>query len=153
MKSSRWNSYKLKFEYFKLYEMNGYNIRTHTRLMQWLSGEIHLGVVGGRNIMDADYVHKCIWAWIRQHGVPSSIISGGASGVDTIAEEWALRYGFSAQICRPKKQERQFLLKRNLQIAAACTHLLAIPSKGSRGTWHTAKHTSKLGKPVSVITA
>ncbi len=80
------------------------------------------------------------------------IISGGASGVDTFAQQFAKTKGCTMIIHYPDYNislpDRYFI--RNKQIAEECDVLVAFDkgsSKGS-GTLNTINHARKLGKKV-----
>lgn len=87
----------------------------------------------------------------------TSLITGGASGIDTQAEKCAKKLNIPCQIIRPdySRYHRNAPLKRNLQIIEKCDALLVIwnGSPASRGTVYTASHALKSGKPVFVILA
>lgn len=83
-----------------------------------------------------------------------TIVSGGAFGIDAIAEtvwRWELQGSFR-RIC-PEYAKYPYKiapLKRNEAIAQACDELHAWPSPHSRGTWHCAKYAASIGKPVFI---
>lgn len=83
---------------------------------------------------------------------PDVVVSGGAEGVDTLAERLAMQYGFSTHICLPAKPqwEPHGYKERNLRIVRNCTHLLSIRCSQSRtyGSGWTADRAEELGKLV-----
>ena len=87
----------------------------------------------------------------------SSIITGGARGIDKQAEYCAENLNISCQIVRPDyaKYQKGAPLKRNQQIIEQCDALLVIwnGNTESRGTIFTALHALKSGKPVFVVIA
>ena len=104
-------------------------------------------IVGSRSIKDYD---------ITPH-IPDDtelIISGGANGVDALAESYADKHRISKLILRPqyKLYHRGAPLKRNDKMVELCDKVLVIWDGVSRGTKHTIDHANKLGKPVEVIT-
>lgn len=108
-----------------------------------------LAIVGSRGIKHAD-----IEAILRQHNLqPSTVISGGAVGVDTLAEQWARNNGVKVEIFKPdyKKHLRGAPIRRNELMARECDMLLAIWDGKSKGTTHIMNYTRKLGKPVFVF--
>ena len=84
----------------------------------------------------------------------SVIISGGARGVDTLAEEYADKRKISKIILQPDydKYGRAAPLKRNEEMVKLCDMVLVIWDGVSRGSQYTVKYARKLGKPVKVIT-
>ena len=87
----------------------------------------------------------------------SSIITGGARGIDQQAQTCAERLNIPCQVIRPdySKYHRGAPLKRNLQIIEESDALLVIwnGEPNSRGTIYTAIHALKAGKRVFVILA
>lgn len=94
--------------------------------------------------------------WFR----PAVVISGGAEGVDEMAEQIAWLHGYREGdgamkpliIHRPKNRRWQpeGFKERNLRIAEDCTHLLAIRCKRATtyGSGWTADRAEELGKTV-----
>ena len=83
-----------------------------------------------------------------------TIISGGASGVDRLAEEYADLHHLSKCVLRPRYDQygRAAPLKRNEQMVEMADAVLIIWDGRSRGTLHTLKHTKKRNKPLTLIT-
>ena len=83
----------------------------------------------------------------------TEIITGGAKGVDTAAEEYAKAHKIPVTVFTPDyaRYRRGAPLKRNEQIAQACELLLAFWDGKSRGTAHTIAQCRKRGKPVTII--
>ncbi|MBP3308016.1 MAG: hypothetical protein J6L90_01100 [Clostridia bacterium] len=81
------------------------------------------------------------------------IISGGASGIDTLAELYADRRKLSKLILRPKynRYGRLAPLKRNEQMVELCDVALIIWDGYSRGTKYTLDYAKKAGKRVILI--
>lgn len=71
----------------------------------------------------------------------TTVISGGAKGVDLLAIEVAQGLGFKTKIYHPKKQSWNFYKVRNLQIAKDCDelHCLSIPVRKVRCYHHEEK--------------
>lgn len=92
---------------------------------------------------------------------PEVVISGGAKGVDKIAELAALELGYTERaetlvVCRPRV--RRFdgpggYRERDAAIAGTCTHLLRLACKRSTtyGSGWTADEAQRLGKLVRRI--
>lgn len=81
------------------------------------------------------------------------IISGGAGGVDTLAESYADKHRISKLILRPQYNiyRRAAPLKRNEQMVELCDAVLIFWDGISRGTKHTIDYADKKGKPITVI--
>ena len=114
---------------------------------------IRLGVVGGRDVEDPAWVWEQIETWIEELGEDriETIISGGATGVDTAAADWARAHGLEPVVHRPKKRNRKEFLARNTLIVQDCTHLLALPSKQSRGTYDTIRKARNARKKIRIL--
>ncbi len=89
-------------------------------------------IVGSRNIVDFNL----------EGLIPNDvefIISGGAKGIDTAAENYADSHGIEKLIIRPQynKYGRAAPLKRNEEMVDLCDGVLAIWDGESRGTKYT----------------
>ena len=103
-------------------------------------------IVGSRSITDFDLSEY----------VPSQtdlIISGGAKGVDTLAEEFADQHQISKLILRPKYHlyGKAAPIKRNEQMVDLADEILIIWDGISRGAQHTLKFVQKKNKPITLI--
>ena len=103
-------------------------------------------IVGSRSITNFD-----LSPHIRV-GV-DTIISGGACGVDRLAEQYADLHGLSKYIIRPRYDiyGRAAPIVRNQQMADIADEVLVIWDGVSKGTQHTLKYTKKINKPTVLI--
>lgn len=104
-------------------------------------------VVGSRSIKDFDfspYITKDV----------SLIISGGANGIDTLAEQYADEHNISKLILRPKYERygKVAPLKRNEEMVNICDRILVIWDGKSKGTLYTVNYAKKLEKDIQIIT-
>lgn len=104
-------------------------------------------IVGSRSITDYDLTQALEGLTVTE------IISGGATGVDTLAEGYAKDKGLSIQIFPAdwKTHGPKAGPLRNKQIVEACEQLVAIWDGNSKGTATTIRMAQKAGKPVRVI--
>lgn len=81
------------------------------------------------------------------------IISGGASGVDTLAERYADEHKISKLILRPNyaRYGKAAPLKRNEVMVEAADRVLVIWDGASKGAKYTADYAKKKGKAVEVV--
>ena len=103
-------------------------------------------IAGSRSITDFDLSPY----------VPSefdTIISGGADGIDALAEEYADFHRLSKYIIRPryKAYGRAAPLKRNEEMVDIADAVLVIWDGISKGTKHTISYAKKAKKPLTVI--
>lgn len=109
---------------------------------------MRLAVVGSRNWKD--------WLAVRREIntiKPDMLISGGAAGVDKMAEAVALRDGYYMEIYKPDwaKHGRAAGAVRNKQIVDVCDKLIAFWDGKSKGTKISIDMAEKAGKLLKVI--
>ena len=103
-------------------------------------------IVGSRSITDFDlspYVDESV----------DCIISGGAKGVDSLAETYANQHGLTITIIRPQydRYGKAAPLKRNEQMVDMADKILVIWDGISKGTAYTVKYAQKKEKSIKVI--
>ncbi|MCL2002652.1 MAG: DUF2493 domain-containing protein [Oscillospiraceae bacterium] len=83
----------------------------------------------------------------------SEIISGGAVGVDRLAERYALERGLPLTVIRPdyKTYDRQAPLIRNTQIVAESDFTLVLWDGFSRGSLNVIMTCIRTNKPFKVL--
>ena len=89
------------------------------------------------------------------HEGTTMIISGGAKGIDAIAEEYAKNHNIPTTIVRPdyaRYGRGAAPLKRNREMVDMADAVLAIWDSKSSGTKHTIEYAEKTNTPVTVIT-
>ena len=103
-------------------------------------------VVGSRSITDFDLTSHI------QSDV-DTIISGGACGIDSLAEQYADQHRISKFILRPQYNlyGRAAPLKRNEQMVDLADATLVIWDGHSKGVYHTLQYIKKTGKPLKLI--
>ena len=84
-----------------------------------------------------------------------TIISGGAEGIDSLAEQYADKNGLSKYILRPcyKKRGRIAPIIRNREMVDIADCVLIVWDGESKGTKHTIDYTRKKEKPLILIMA
>ena len=103
-------------------------------------------VVGSRNIKTfplSEFIPKEV----------TLIISGGANGVDRLAEEYADAHRISKMILRPEyaKYGKAAPLKRNEEMVALADAVLVIWDGASKGTKYTADFAKRSNKPLTLL--
>lgn len=80
------------------------------------------------------------------------VISGGANGVDTLAEHWAKRNGieFVAYLAQWDKFGKKAGIMRNEDMINACDVLISFWDGKSKGTWQTIQYAYKMNVPTIV---
>lgn len=116
---------------------------------------IKLGIVGGRDYKDYDNFEKIVDNYISEIGQPSEIVSGGATGVDMMAEKYADNNKIPTKIFYPQydkyKYGRDACLSRNTEIIEYSTHILALPTQKSTGTYDSITKAKKMSKELKVV--
>ena len=82
------------------------------------------------------------------------IITGGAKGVDTLAEVYARERGIPVLTVKPcyGKYGRAAPIRRDEEMVDMADGVLVIWDGVSRGSKHTADYTRKRGKPLTAVT-
>ncbi len=82
-----------------------------------------------------------------------TIISGGANGIDALAEQYADSHRLSKYIIRPRYSlyGRGAPLKRNELMVDAADAVLIVWDGASKGTLYTARYAQKVNKPLTLI--
>ena len=103
-------------------------------------------IVGSRSITDFDltpYVSDEV----------DTVISGGACGVDSLAEQYADSHRLSKYILRPRYSlyGRAAPLKRNEEMVRIADAVLIIWDGRSKGAHYTLKYAREINKPTTLI--
>jgi predicted Rossmann fold nucleotide-binding protein DprA/Smf involved in DNA uptake len=103
-------------------------------------------IVGSRSITDFDLSEQ----------IPEDvdlIISGGASGVDTLAERYADEHRISKLVLRPQYERygRGAPLKRNETMVDLADEILVVWDGVSKGTAYTVRYAEKQGKRLRIV--
>lgn len=82
-----------------------------------------------------------------------TILSGGAKGIDTIAEEYADSHGIEKTIIKPQydRYGKGAPMVRNKELVNLCDKALIIWDGVSKGTKFTADFAKKMNKEVTII--
>ena len=83
----------------------------------------------------------------------TELVSGGARGIDSCAEEYAEKAGLPIRVFLPNYEEngRQAPLLRNLEIIDYADRILAFWDGESPGTAFVIREAERRGKPIEVI--
>ncbi len=109
------------------------------------SDKMKVAVIGSRGLTNVE-----ISKYIPEN--VTEIISGGARGIDTLAEEWANKNGISKTIIKPEyeRYKRGAPLKRNEKIVELADVIIALWDGKSRGTKFTIDYAKELKKEVKI---
>ena len=112
-----------------------------------------LAIVGSRHYRNYKKFSKRVDKFIVENGYPTLIISGGARGVDHMAEQYAEEHKIPIQIFPADWEQfgRAAGPIRNTDIVNACTHVLAFLASGSKGTASTISIAKAVHKPRTII--
>ena len=105
-------------------------------------------IVGSRSIKDFDlspYISPDV----------DTIISGGAGGIDSLAERYADMHCLSKYILRPRYKfyGRGAPLKRNEEMVEMADAVLIVWDGRSKGTRYTLEYSKKTNKPITLVRA
>lgn len=108
--------------------------------------------VGSRDWPTPHSVEHEVRMLALEHGDDLVIVSGGARGVDTMAQEEAEAIGVETLIFKPdwKRYGRSAGFRRNHDIIDNADLVYAFQKDGSRGTQHSIDLARKQGKKVIV---
>ena len=100
--------------------------------------EMKVAIVGSRSINDQMFVEYLFRCFTYIFGKPTKIISGGARGIDTFAEDFAHNFNIDLQVFKPDwaKYGRKAGFIRNEDIIKNCDICLAFWDGESHGTKH-----------------
>lgn len=115
---------------------------------------MRVAIVGSRNI-EYDTVKERAYALLCRH-IPANateIVSGGAVGIDTLAEIYAKQNGLPMKIFKPDyaRYGKRAPLMRNDEIVDYAQYVLAIWDGSSHGTAYTVATCIQKGVPVKVV--
>lgn len=111
--------------------------------------ERKVAIVGSRNFRPLDKVRE----YVRLLPSYTTIVSGGARGVDSAAEMEARVQGMEVIVFLPdwNKHGKKAGFLRNIDIVNAADRVVAFWDGESKGTQHSINLAKKAGKPVEVI--
>lgn len=116
-------------------------------IMKW-----KLGIVGSRNPgMSYEEWETLITSIIKLDEI-SEIISGGAKGIDSYGKMLAIKNQIAFKEYNPEysKYGRNATLIRNRLIVENSDKIIAFPTQGSKGTYHSVSIAKELNKPVII---
>ena len=115
--------------------------------------KVVVGVVGSRDFTDTPALAATLATLAEDNGwVWEKVVSGGAAGADTCAEEWAQEQGLPLTVhaARAPGAAAQ-LLARNTLIADDADVVVAFVAPSSSGTWDTVRKATARDKQVVVV--
>jgi len=114
-----------------------------------------LAIVGYRSFSDYNYFASCVDDYIAGNRSLKiiEIVSGGAKGVDQLAERYADEHQIPLRIYSAEWSTygKSAGLRRNAQIVEHASHVLAFLHEKSRGTRNTIRLAQQAGKPVKIV--
>ena len=116
-----------------------------------LPPRLRWGIVGYRYFTDKKRFDSELKAVALKYGLPDCVVSGGATGADTLAREWAASEKLAFIEHPPKSHTARDLLARNTLIVQDSDLIIAFLSTRSRGTLNTIEKARRAGKEVLII--
>ena len=108
-----------------------------------------VAIVGSRNFRELDKVR----AYVRSLPPGTTIVTGGARGVDNVAETTAKIFGYPVEVFLPdwNKHGKSAGFVRNNLIVCAADRVVAFWDGESKGTKHSIKLAEQFKKPLEII--
>lgn len=113
-----------------------------------------LAVIGSRDFNNDEFFDTQLKAFCQKHNQEAVIIiSGGAKGVDTLAQNYATKYHCQMIVFKPdyKRFGRGATFIRNRLIVDNADVVLAFWDRKSTGTKYTLDYAKKQNKQVFII--
>lgn len=107
-----------------------------------------IAIVGSRNYPDLN----AVMAYVNSLPKDTIVVSGGAKGVDSVAEYTARMRGLQVEIYKPDwdKYGKSAGFRRNADIVNAADHLTAFWYNMSKGTANSIELADKRGIPTTI---
>ena len=109
-----------------------------------------MGIVGSRDFENTEQVYNLICSKIPENC--TEIVSGGARGIDTLAERYAREHNLDLTVFLPEyeKYGKNATLLRNTEIVKRADIILVFMHNESRGSADTASKCLEQKKPLKV---
>lgn len=101
-------------------------------------------VTGSRSIVNKRIVIYALEQVLHDLGNVKELVHGGASGVDTLAGEWAKTRNINVRVV--SRKDKQTYTERDYAMVDLATHVAAIWDGESSGTRLTSEYASKCSK-------
>jgi len=114
---------------------------------------MRVAIVGSRNYGKLELVRERVRQLLAEYGDDLVILTGGARGVDTVAEEEGRKLGVTVLVDKAEwdKFGRKAGPMRNARLAYSCDRMIAFWDGESRGTQSAMNHANHMVKPLEVI--
>lgn len=115
---------------------------------------VKLAIIGSRSFDDDVLFYEQLKLFCKKYNEqPTVIISGGAKGADTLAENYAKEHGVEVIVFKPdyKRYGRGAAFVRNRLIVDNADRVLAFWNGKSTGTKYTIDYAKKQNKSVDII--
>ena len=106
-----------------------------------------VAVIGSRTFTDKERMFSILSTYAI-----TEIVSGGAMGADTIAEQWAVANNTPVTVYKPdwEKFGKKAGFIRNYDIIRDADLVIAFWDGASKGTEHSLRYAKKIGKQVVI---
>lgn len=107
-----------------------------------------IGVIGSRDFKNRILFEEIMSQYVGEQVI---IVSGGANGVDTWAEEFANKNELLIEVIRPiNPSDKLSYLFRNVEIITSCDKIIAFWDGYSKGTGFVIEYCKSRGKPIDI---
>ena len=115
---------------------------------------MRVAIVGSRSFGDYVFFERKIKEWEAVHGVITTVVSGGASGVDWMAEQYAVKNNRQKVIHKPdwdRHGKAAGPIRNSVIVGDGLDYLIAFPGPDSIGTHDTIRKAKEKGIVVFVV--
>ena len=113
-----------------------------------------VAIVGSRDFVDYEYFKEKVSSTLEKWGLEEiQVISGGATGTDSMAQKWALENTIRIRVfpANWKKYGKYAGPHRNTKIIDHSQYCIAFPSQKGKGTQDTMEKAIKKNIPLKVF--
>jgi len=113
---------------------------------------MNLAIVGSRDMTQSTLFNEVMAKYVKNHGLPKCIISGGAKGADAFAKQYAIKNNIPYLEMAPnwRKYGKAAGPMRNTDIIAQAEYVISFPSHFGSGTQDSINKAQDRGIPVEI---
>ena len=111
-----------------------------------------IAIVGSRDFSDMDFARWKIYRFLDERKRQDIVVSGGARGIDSLAEEVVKQMGMTCTVYEAdwQKYGKQAGFIRNRSIINGADYIIAFWDGKSKGTKHSIDLALEQNKPIDI---